>query len=728
MPTLRRAFVCDESSPALSIRKNPRTGAVSGRWRLTWAGVRNYVVGGEVQRHLHRPEQVASEGFRRTLAALPAVPAHPPGGRSVVVGGGGAGTVAAEDVVWGAVSPVVELAPVPEWSSVLVPTAEVTFYDAAAIERLMSGVRESSLGYDAWIVRAEPGAVWVAPDGSVHPYDYEHILDPDDPRIVAADAAGLVDTELIGGNHFAAPIAAGRGGAQSALIGDAADAASSARGGGRIFFADDLASSTLPADLAAGVDVDGGPLPAAASPGRDGEVALVAALFAASAAVPAADPAVAASAFAGPLEPLGPAPVETGWESGWRTPVGVLLLAGSGEGILWTGTELLWVPSSPGMAPAATPLGAAPEATPETEPAGLVLQPDLPPPGAGACAPAGAAAAAPAPGVTLTMDPSREPGQASLPPPSPAEAEAEASISVTISVSIGEAEAEAEAEEAAETEEEEEEVGARSPTSAGSGSAPAAPSSLFTQTDHGAARSRYTGPMSKVKIPIPRPFLAQGSASGKLADATISIEIPDDPALQAALAAAFQAGVDQIMALQGQLGEAQAAASTAESANTELQAQVGELQGQVGELQADAEAGRAAILREVKALADACGISIPESSSPLRARLAFVRARCPSALAHVQGIGDDATDAQLRAASPAILAAYGVASVLVAPGQARGAADAGAGRGVTDSGADRAGARQTRPLAGQAAPVPPPQPGSGAPRSPAAAAARSISK
>lgn len=710
MPPLRRAFVCDAPEPALAVRTNPRTGAVTGRWRLTWAGVRVYVVGGVVQRHLHRPEQVASAGFRRTLAALPAVPAHPPGGRSVVVGGGGPGTVAAEDVVWGAVSPVVELGPVPEWPSVLVPTADVTFYAAEAMERLTSGIRESSLGYDAWIVRAESGAVWVAPDGSQHPYDFEHILDPDDPRIAAADAAGLVDLEQIGGNHFAAPIAAGRGGAQSVLVSDAASAGgSSALAGptGSIFFADELGTGA-PAAMS---PPEPGPGPE--SPGTDSAVALVAALFAASAAIPTAEPGIVATVHASERLPLGAAPADSGWASGWRTPVGVLLLAASGDGVLWTGTELVWVPAPvPALVPA---------------PVEVVLE------GAEVQGGAECASAEVGPCVMLTPDPPAAATAAVA--GGPPEIETGSSVSVTISVSIGEVEAEATAETEVEAEAEAEtevEVESEGPAAASCpSSVPAGPSrrgpSLFVASDRDSAR--YTGPMSKVKLPIPKSFHATG-ARGSLADAQISIEIPDDPALQAAILAAFQAGADQIAELQRQLNEATTAATESASTESELQGQVTELQGQVSELQADAEAGRAAILREVKALAAAAGISIPEGASPLRARLAFVRARCPSALAHVQGVGDDATDAELRAAAPAILAAYGVASALAGPAlQRRTQADAGQGRvGVGDGApapASDRGARQTRPLSGQAAPPPAP---AAAPRSPAAAAARAISK
>lgn len=216
----------DLASP-LDERIDPRTGALTVRYAPTWIGVREYAnPDGTVSRELHRPEQVNSPGFRAQIAHLPIPLSHPetPSGDPIWLlvdpsskrcpPGYVPGAVRDYAVGW---TSQVEDRPCVEWPSLLVPTVSATYTDQSAIDLLRSGVSQSSLGYCVWIDRT-PG-VWIAPDGSEHPYDAEHVLDPADPRIAAAIEAGELSPSealFLGPNHLAC-LPRGRGGLQSVV-------------------------------------------------------------------------------------------------------------------------------------------------------------------------------------------------------------------------------------------------------------------------------------------------------------------------------------------------------------------------------------------------------------------------------------------------------------------------------------------------------------------------------
>lgn len=525
---------------------------------MTWVGVRDYVgADGRVQRHLHRPEQVTAPGFVATLPRLPVVPSHPPPGVTVRVGGG-EGTLPAEELLWGTVSDRVEPRRLPYLGGVDVPVASVTFYDARAIARLRAGIVQSSLGYDAWVVKAPPGSVWTAPDGTTHAYDYEHILDPRDAIVLEAVRARRLDSEGLGGNHFAAPIPAGRGGAASSILQDAEGPSPSPPGvAGVFFYADDSSLGAAPT---------GGGLPAG--------VACALQAFAGAGIMGVVAPDLAAALQAVPRTILVGDPV---WASYSEGPYGVTLWATSGDGLYWSAFS---------GAVAVVP---------------------------GVSVPAEVEAAWPA-----------QPG----PEPEPTVA---VEVEAEVEVSFG--------------------PPAASPAAWGAADAAAA---IFCGGD---PRARYNHGM---KVQVPHNFRSPGSS--QFQDAQISIDLgTDDPTVLASIAATLREGAARIEEARAELEQAQAQAQAATQAATVAEGQVTELQGQMEELQADAAAGREAVLREVRALADAHGVQIPAGASPNEARLAFLRARCPSAVAHLGALSDAA---EIRKNAPAIQAAYNVVAVL----------------------------------------------------------------
>lgn len=222
-----------EDAPSLSLEEkiDPRTGALVVRYAPTWIGVREYLqADGSISRELHRPEQVWSDGFLATVRRLTQTLDHP----SVQAGDRrlpgwvnvnpdfppppGYATVTPAQVGIGLTGDTIEPRPAPGLEGVDLPTILCTITDQRAIDLIVrGGMRESSLGYDTFVDRT-PG-VWVAPDGSEHPYDAEHVLDPSDPRVAKAIADGKMTAEqakTLGANHFA-QLFRGRGGEQSAL-------------------------------------------------------------------------------------------------------------------------------------------------------------------------------------------------------------------------------------------------------------------------------------------------------------------------------------------------------------------------------------------------------------------------------------------------------------------------------------------------------------------------------
>ena len=215
----------DRGAPALEERIDARTGVLTVRYAPTWIGVREYQrEDGSISRELHRPEQVCSPGFCAQLARLPIPIGHPEDEHGPVwlhvdpraPGPSGYSVREPRDFAVGWTGESAEMRPCAEWPEIQIPTVTATFTDQRGIALLRAGVLESSLGYDVFVDRT-PG-VWVAPDGSEHPYDAEHVLDPADPRLAGVPEA---ERRLLGPNHLAA-LPYGRGGAQSAVRWDAA--------------------------------------------------------------------------------------------------------------------------------------------------------------------------------------------------------------------------------------------------------------------------------------------------------------------------------------------------------------------------------------------------------------------------------------------------------------------------------------------------------------------------
>lgn len=215
------------SAGALEGSISPRDGTLTLRYAPTWIGVREYrEPDGSISRELHRPEQVWSPGFLTTIKRLCAPIDHPsdPATGAPVWVHVDAGEVdpppgyvlrTPREVAAGWTGDAIEPR---EVDGIEVPTVQVTVTDRVARDRILAGFHESSLGYDTYIDRT-PG-VWVAPNGSEHPYDAEHVLDPEDPRIAKAVADGALtpaQAARLGANHFAIAIARGRGGKQSEL-------------------------------------------------------------------------------------------------------------------------------------------------------------------------------------------------------------------------------------------------------------------------------------------------------------------------------------------------------------------------------------------------------------------------------------------------------------------------------------------------------------------------------
>lgn len=256
------------SADELARRVNPNTGALEFRAPLTWTGVRPYHhADGTVTRELRRPEQVRSASHLRGLRLLTATSGHPAladgtpvyldarGGPGVKSPDGSALRPAADYSI-GHVGDAIDDG---EIDGYYVPVGWCSITRLASQRGIGSGKTQTSLGYTA-LLDDTPG-VWAGPHGDEE-YDIEHLLDHADPRVLQAIADGVVPTvemlidgevkrvPVLGPNHFAAEIWAGRGEAQSEIIdfaGVAPDAprrtADAAPGLGRGYFVSTVADA-----------------------------------------------------------------------------------------------------------------------------------------------------------------------------------------------------------------------------------------------------------------------------------------------------------------------------------------------------------------------------------------------------------------------------------------------------------------------------------------------------
>ncbi len=224
------------SASEISQRINPNTGALEFRAPLTWTGVRSYYhADGSVTRELRRPEQVRSPSHIRGLRLLTATSGHPalPDGTPVYLDARGGPDVRspdgsalrpAEDYAIGHVGDAIEDG---EIDGYYVPVAWCSITSLASQRGIAAGKTQTSLGYTA-LLDDTPG-MWDGPHGPEQ-YDVEHLLDHEDARVLRAVADGIVPTveilvdgvltrvPVLGPNHYAAEIWAGRGEAQSEIL------------------------------------------------------------------------------------------------------------------------------------------------------------------------------------------------------------------------------------------------------------------------------------------------------------------------------------------------------------------------------------------------------------------------------------------------------------------------------------------------------------------------------
>lgn len=150
------------------------------------------------------------------------------------------------------------------------PVGWCSITDLVTQRRIAAGRTQTSLGYTALL--DDTGGVWDGPHGP-EPYDVEHVLDHADPRVQQAVADGvlptveiLVDGEVrrvpvLGPNHFAVAIWAGRGELQSEIVDFASSLPAGPTAGGprRADGSDDafaaVVADTLPPDADAPVTV-----------------------------------------------------------------------------------------------------------------------------------------------------------------------------------------------------------------------------------------------------------------------------------------------------------------------------------------------------------------------------------------------------------------------------------------------------------------------------------------
>lgn len=206
-------------------RVNDRTQFLETRAALTWTGIRLYRFADGPKRVLRRPEQVMAPGHLATLKRLTATPGHPMHrGRPLNISRDNAARFDAGHTGDAITAEVIK--------GYTVPVADVTVDRPTTIDAIQGGATGTSLGYTAMIDIT--GGLWDGPDGPV-PFDFEHILDPSDPRVLelveeTRDEEEPFRAESLGGNHFAValPRLAGRGAELAELMAPIRDSAAMA--------------------------------------------------------------------------------------------------------------------------------------------------------------------------------------------------------------------------------------------------------------------------------------------------------------------------------------------------------------------------------------------------------------------------------------------------------------------------------------------------------------------
>lgn len=227
--TLRAETRVDRSTAAIAVERSARDGVVHLRVPLTWIGVRTYrdATTGKLTRELRRPEQVWAPSHIETLKRLTCTHGHPSerwegavlpvmldARADAMTGPDETGTLRRPPASL-QVGQTGDLIDKVEIDGAALPVAGVAIHGAAAIADIEAGKTQTSLGYGC-LVDHTPGT-WTDSGGRTWDYDAEHVLDVDDPRVVAAVAEGF-DPATLGANHLAVAIARGRGGPMSELL------------------------------------------------------------------------------------------------------------------------------------------------------------------------------------------------------------------------------------------------------------------------------------------------------------------------------------------------------------------------------------------------------------------------------------------------------------------------------------------------------------------------------
>lgn len=228
--TLRAETRVDRSATAITVERNKRDGVVHLSVSPTWIGVRTYrdPATGKLSRELRRPEQVWAKSHIDSLKRLTATHGHPTEvweGEELPVmldarasasdPPGPDGTLRRPPALYQVGQVGDEIGTV-EIDGHKLPRVGVAIHGARAVADAEAGKTQTSLGYGCLVDRT-PGK-WTDPaTGKAWDYDAEHVLDAEDPRVLAAIADGF-DPETLGANHLAVSIARGRGGAMSELL------------------------------------------------------------------------------------------------------------------------------------------------------------------------------------------------------------------------------------------------------------------------------------------------------------------------------------------------------------------------------------------------------------------------------------------------------------------------------------------------------------------------------
>lgn len=220
----------DRSATAITVERNARDGVVHLSVSPTWIGVRTYrdPITGKLSRELRRPEQVWAKSHIDSLKRLTATHGHPTevwegeelpvmlDARATVDDPPGPdGTLRRPPAAYQVGQVGDEIGSV-EIDGHKLPRVGVAIHGARAVADAEAGKTQTSLGYGCLVDRT-PGK-WTDPTtGKVWEYDAEHVLDAEDPRVIAAVADGF-DPATLGANHLAVSIARGRGGPMSELL------------------------------------------------------------------------------------------------------------------------------------------------------------------------------------------------------------------------------------------------------------------------------------------------------------------------------------------------------------------------------------------------------------------------------------------------------------------------------------------------------------------------------